>query len=223
MRTPDLTRQKILEVAAAEIHVRGFKATSLSDILTSADISKGALYHHFKNKQELGYAVMEEVYMPMFSESWLDACSRPDPIGALIALLKQITQCISDDEMAIGCPMINMCTEMAATDDGFRSRSEKLYEELVAKIAESLPKSGLRTDVDPYRAALFILASMNGIVNIMKGVRCREVLAMLNTELANYIDGLRSEESKQNAQPIESINIEFTTCTSEVFSKLNQN
>ena len=32
-----------------------------ADIQSAAGISRGALYHHFANKQELGYAVMEEV------------------------------------------------------------------------------------------------------------------------------------------------------------------
>ena len=71
MRDAEQTRQKILEISADEIHKNGFAATSLSSILVRCDVSKGALYHHFKNKMELGYAVFEEIYTPMFLELFI--------------------------------------------------------------------------------------------------------------------------------------------------------
>ena len=73
MRDAELTRQKILDVSAEEIHQHGFTATSLSIILKRCGISKGALYHHFSNKMELGYAVFEEIYTPMFLSMWAPA------------------------------------------------------------------------------------------------------------------------------------------------------
>ena len=58
MRDSEQTRQKILEVSADEIHKKGFTATSLSCILARCEISKGALYHHFANKMELGLSLI---------------------------------------------------------------------------------------------------------------------------------------------------------------------
>ena len=55
------TRQEILESAFQEIHRNGFQAASLTSILERTGVTKGALYHHFPNKQALGYAVLEEV------------------------------------------------------------------------------------------------------------------------------------------------------------------
>ena len=53
------TRQVILEAAYEEIHVRGFQAASLSKILSSTNVTKGALYHYFPTKLALGYAVVD--------------------------------------------------------------------------------------------------------------------------------------------------------------------
>jgi len=58
---PD-TRSKILFAAYKEIHLHGFQAASLNNILAHTGVTKGALYHHFPNKTELGYAVIDEVH-----------------------------------------------------------------------------------------------------------------------------------------------------------------
>jgi len=58
MQSTNPTRRKILESAFHEIHRNGFQAASLNPILERTGVTKGALYHHFPNKQTLGYAVL---------------------------------------------------------------------------------------------------------------------------------------------------------------------
>ncbi|WP_054710434.1 TetR/AcrR family transcriptional regulator [Bacillus sp. JCM 19041] len=52
------TRAKVLEVASKLFIMKGFDNTSIQDILTEVDLSKGAIYHHFKSKEEILYAVL---------------------------------------------------------------------------------------------------------------------------------------------------------------------
>lgn len=47
------TRARIIEVAARLFAKRGFEGTSLQDVADAAGISKTAIYHHFKSKDEL--------------------------------------------------------------------------------------------------------------------------------------------------------------------------
>ena len=60
-KQPDITRDRILDAAFQEIHKYGFQAASLSNILDRTGLTKGALYHHFPDKDRLGHAVIEEV------------------------------------------------------------------------------------------------------------------------------------------------------------------
>ncbi len=55
------TRQVILEAAYEEIHVRGFQGASLSKILSSTSVTKGALYNYFPTKLALGYVAVDEI------------------------------------------------------------------------------------------------------------------------------------------------------------------
>lgn len=54
------TRGALLEAAAALFAERGFRSTSIEDILAASGIKRGALYHHFASKTELFQAVFEE-------------------------------------------------------------------------------------------------------------------------------------------------------------------
>ena len=57
----DATRRTLVEEARALFGTRGFNATSLDDVAKAARATKGAVYHHFKDKKELFTAVYEEL------------------------------------------------------------------------------------------------------------------------------------------------------------------
>jgi len=52
------TRQALLSAAKEAFATHGFLATSIDDIADIARVSKGALYHHFKDKQAVFDAVV---------------------------------------------------------------------------------------------------------------------------------------------------------------------
>lgn len=51
------TRQKIIEVAAKLFLKKGFDKTTMRDIVENLNMSKGAIYHHFKSKGDIIDAV----------------------------------------------------------------------------------------------------------------------------------------------------------------------
>ena len=53
------TRARIVEAAAALVHLRGAGATSLEDIMEASATSKSQLYHYFDDKDALMRAVIE--------------------------------------------------------------------------------------------------------------------------------------------------------------------
>lgn len=53
-------REKLLDSAAKVFAERGYRGTSADEVAADAGVTKGALYWHFKNKQELFFALIEE-------------------------------------------------------------------------------------------------------------------------------------------------------------------
>jgi TetR/AcrR family transcriptional regulator, transcriptional repressor for nem operon len=58
-RRADTTRLQILQAAAAQFATKPYSQVNLDDILASADVTKGALYFHFRSKHALATAIVE--------------------------------------------------------------------------------------------------------------------------------------------------------------------
>ncbi len=60
---PEVTVGRILDVATELFLEKGYEKTTIQDIInTLGDLSKGAIYHHFKSKEEIIDAVTERMY-----------------------------------------------------------------------------------------------------------------------------------------------------------------
>lgn len=193
MRDSEQTRHKILEVSADEIHKKGFTATSLSCILARCEISKGALYYHFKNKMELGYAVFEEVYAPAFIAHWQPPVEAEDPIEGLCKYFSEMSNNMSCDELVCGCPLNNLCQEMSGVDEGFRIRILAMQQQLNLLISTNLARVSqqLQPDLDFSQVAYFIVSTFHGSSSLSKSSLNKELFEKVIKELCRYIRQLK--------------------------------
>lgn len=76
------TRQTLVRVATDLFGARGFADTSLGEVVASSGVTKGALYHHFRGKEDLFAAVYEQVQREV-SDRVVAEFLRPDPWEAL--------------------------------------------------------------------------------------------------------------------------------------------
>lgn len=66
-RKSEKTKKELIDVARDLFAKKGYSETSIRDILTAANISKGNLYHHFKGKEFLFLHIMEQD-----TQEWID-------------------------------------------------------------------------------------------------------------------------------------------------------
>src|SRR5579859_5255936 len=126
-RDPERTRERLLQAASHEIYRSGFQSASLDTILASTGVTKGALYYHFKSKEALGYAVVEEVIAPDVHGKWVRPLQNVrDPIDALIGAVQRIP--IRPEDVRGGCQLNNLAQEMSPLDTGFRKRLATVFD-----------------------------------------------------------------------------------------------
>jgi TetR/AcrR family transcriptional regulator, transcriptional repressor for nem operon len=53
------TKRAILDAAERLVFRRGFAASSVDDVIAAAGVTKGAFFHHFRTKSDLGHALVE--------------------------------------------------------------------------------------------------------------------------------------------------------------------
>ncbi|MES2012296.1 MAG: TetR family transcriptional regulator [Pseudomonadota bacterium] len=61
----ELTRQRIIDAARQIFLARGVSRSTLEHIATQANVTRGAVYWHFKNKTEIFHAIREQVFLPL--------------------------------------------------------------------------------------------------------------------------------------------------------------
>ena len=196
MQSTNPTRRKILESAFHEIHRNGFQAASLNPILERTGVTKGALYHHFPNKQALGFAVLDEVIKDTVLQFWLRPLEEyNDPIDGLQRLISEAGKNISNEDVLLGCPLNNLCLEMSPINDGFRQRVNQIYElwrEAFARALRSGQANGtVSKSIDAMDCATFIVASLAGCRSLAKSAQSRDVLTACGQNLIRYIETLR--------------------------------
>ena len=78
------TRTRIIDAAERVFHERGVAHASLEDIAAAADVTRGAIYWHFRDKAELFDAMMERVRLPVEAiNEGADQGVQADPLSLL--------------------------------------------------------------------------------------------------------------------------------------------
>ena len=193
-RQPDLTRQRILDAGYAEIHRHGFQAASVANILADTGLTKGALYHHFPSKKDLGLAVVNEVvrgYLEAVILKPLREAARP--AEALLDLLDSKHD-LDEEYIRLGCPLNNLMQEMSPIDEQFRGALNGILSEWQEVIKDVLLRAqgagAVRPDVDCRAAALFIVSAWEGCTGIAKNMQSRKVYQACMSQLRGYVASL---------------------------------
>jgi AcrR family transcriptional regulator len=198
VRAPQATRRKILEAAFAEFYEHGFQGGSLNHIVELAGTTKGALFHHFDSKQELGYAVVDEMIGPLLLQRWLDPLhASTDPLADLQAAFRRFVAVdISTGAWLNGCPMNNLAQEMSPLDDGFYRRINRLYdtwrEHYAASLERGVQAGSVKADIKPDNVAALIVAAQMGIWGSGKSSRNQAVMRQAAEGLCDYLESLRA-------------------------------
>jgi len=196
-RNPDATRQRILDSAFYQMYRKGYQGMRLDEVLAETELTKGALYHHFPNKLALGYAVVDEVILPIMDGIFLQPLKKTsEPLQALVEVIRSIPDAKPAEVIQYGCPLNNLAQEMSPLDEGFRQRIDyifRIWHDAIAQTLERAQHQGaLRTDIDCDATATFIMAALEGCFSIAKTAQSKERLATCNHGLIDYLLSLRA-------------------------------
>jgi len=197
VKAPEATRRKILEAAFGEFYANGFQGGSLNHIVDSAGTTKGALFHHFDSKQDLGYAVLDELIGPLLLMRWLDPLAdAADPLSVIQAAFRRfVEEDIATGAWLQGCPLNNLAQEMSPLDAGFHERINRLYElwrqRYAAALERGIDEATVSASIAPRHVAALIVAAQMGIWGTGKSSRNKDVMRRAAEGLCAYLDALR--------------------------------
>ncbi|WP_456444579.1 TetR/AcrR family transcriptional regulator [Thiolapillus sp.] len=197
-RNPQQTRERLLKTAFAEIHAHGFQGMRVDEVLRKSGLKKGAFYHHFNSKVDLGYAVLEEQIRPLLESVWLRMLGEiEDPVMDFPRMLDNLGQTVPPEMREHGCPLNNLAQEMASQDEGFRKRIVSIFEDWIdgfaAVFEQGKTKGYIRKNIDSRVVARFMVAVLEGCIGVYKVEQTAEQWIACRSQIAAYLGTLRPE------------------------------
>lgn len=194
MNKAEYTRHSILEKAFQLIYRNGFQATSIDKIIETTAVTKGAFYYHFKNKDEMGLAMINEIIYPRIKKGLIDPLKKDaPPIDLLYQTIEDFMLGISEEQLIHGCPTNNLIQEMAPLNDQFRMALSRIIElwkaQIIILLNQALDK-GLIQAHNFDGSAQFIIASYEGARGLGKVYKSFIYYHIYLQQLKYYLNGL---------------------------------
>jgi AcrR family transcriptional regulator len=159
----ETTRARLLDSALKQFALRGFEATSVDDICSGANVSKGAFYHHFASKQALFLSLLNSWLQAI--DDGLSELQKPNVPETLVGMTK-----ILPDILAAASDQLPMFLEFwlqASRDETVWEASIEPYQHFrgyfSGLIEVGIAEGSLRR-VDPQVAGQLILSVAVGIL-----------------------------------------------------------
>lgn len=157
------TRDQIVEASDNLFYRQGFEKTSFTDIADAVQISRGNFYYHFKTKDEILDAVIDERLAN--TQKMLDAWEReggtPEErircfINILIANRAKIKR--------YGCPVGTLSTELAKLNHEARDDANRIFTLFRTWLRKQFVELGRKKDAD--ELAMHVLARSQGVATL---------------------------------------------------------
>ncbi len=165
-------RTRLLDAALTLLRTRGYAATTVDDICAAAGVTKGAFFHHFRSKEDLGVAAAAH-----FS-AWLEALfvrsgwrDHAQPLDRVMAYLDFRIRIFRGAFAHFTCLLGMLVQEIYATSPAIRAACQAGIEThsapLEAEIAAALHDHAI-TDVSAEALTTHIMAVIQGAFVIAK-------------------------------------------------------
>jgi len=184
---------------------KGFDAVSISDIQKETGLSRGLLYHYFKNKEDLFIQVTEKYFIQIYdyNVSKTEECTVYEFTDYICKrfrkTIKSITDIVTEMDSTTNVSLLNyhfLFYQVIQRDDVFRDKYKNTIEkELISwkfALKNSIGKGELRKDTDINKSARQLFTLTDGIwFQSHFSEDGKIVVKNLKSALLHYIELLR--------------------------------
>ena len=172
------TRERILREAARLFALKGYHDTKLKEVLRAAEVTTGAFFHHFQNKDDMGFAVVDR-HMEQRKRD-LDAIEErmppppgDDPLEQVFRRLDAVREMVASRQRKKGgCVIGNLSTALADTHPEFRKRLAKCFDEMAREFTPLLDaaaeKLGTQRSADTLELSRHIVTIIEGAIMLSR-------------------------------------------------------
>jgi AcrR family transcriptional regulator len=162
------TKKIILEKAFEMFYEEGFKSSRINRIVKASNLTKGAFYHHFKSKKELGLKVIELKIQERIHQGMIAPLKRP---GNALDLLKDTffhrIKLFSLYDKKHGCPFNNLINEIGGLELAYRLALKKIIDEwkqaIIRTIERGKKENNIKKGISSNAVAIYLISAFEGV------------------------------------------------------------
>ena len=169
----EATRLAILQQAFSRIYKNGYRTTSIDDIIATTQVTKGAFFYHFSNKDEMALAMIKEVMLPGMEKAMTEPLiNAANPVEEIYVMMRGLLTGNTFFIVKYGCPAINLIEEMSSQNEAFNEAlstlTDKWRDALVNCIENGRAAGKIKPEASAKAIATHIMAGYAGIRNLGK-------------------------------------------------------
>jgi len=196
MKKAETTRRTILQKSFELIYAKGYQNTSIDDILATTKVTKGAFYYHFKHKDEMGIAIINELLKPALNSGFNNLLkSNENPLEAIYQLMNNLLMKNDFLKIEYGCPAANFTQEMTPWNEIFTIALKEITQQWTKAMSSAIEagkKNGfVKSDTNAKQVTLFITSGYWGIRNFGKLESSKKVYSSYLKGLKTYLESLK--------------------------------
>lgn len=164
------TRNDILDAAEAEMQASGVSGASFERIAQRADVTRGAIYWHFKDRNALLSAMVARTFPPLRDLQNSLHAELPDQPAVTIVramLLHSLTRLATDPHHRRVCHIIAHCCEDKSVDSPvgklMRAGFEDAHATIASLCADATANARLQPGMDAVTATDMVMAFLCGV------------------------------------------------------------
>ena len=193
----EMTKQHIVHEAFQLFYKNGFKSTSINDVMKATKMTKGAFYHHYKNKQQLGLEVIQlKIQKRVFDGMITPLQETGNAIEILEHTFLNRIKSFPLYDKQNGCPMNNCINEIGNYEISYQLALKNIIETwqsaLVTLIEKGKEQGNIKTEIPSESVAIYLISAFEGIRGIRKIYKDDAILDQYISGLSLYINQLKS-------------------------------
>lgn len=199
-------RNKLLDAAFKCVRAKGYSATTVDDLCASAGVTKGAFFHHFKSKEDLGVAAVHH-WSKVTGELFATAPyhRHADPLARVLAYLEFRKKLIKGEVAEFTCLAGTMVQETFELSPAIRDACDASISGHAAKlevdIAEAMRQRGIRAGWTAKSLALHTQAVLQGAFILAKAKDDAAVVLASIDHLRRYIELVFRPPKRKEKKP----------------------
>ena len=167
MPRPDRSRAALVDTAALLFRRQGYAATGVNQILETAGVKAGSLYHHFPDgKQELAAAVVDSVGGGIEQQLRRFLAGEVSVADIVDGWIDTLAARLAGDRRD-GCPIEPIATESVHASPEVRAASARVFSGWCNAVADRLRADGWPHD-DADQTALAVIALIEGALMLSR-------------------------------------------------------